>query len=131
MNNVHPNVHENQNNVQPHERYQSFDMHIILTPFLLSILFALKHLNLSGSSIISDDFVHNPRKGNRMLVGRQNHSTPIIRAHGTKAALQSAHFYKIYLLGSPKMIKHALLFRIIFKILFYPFAGGAIIAKVA
>ena len=116
MNNVHPNVHENQNNVQPHERYQSFDMHIILTPFLLSILFALKHLNLSGSSIISDDFVHNPRKGNRMLVGRQNHPNPKIliprqkmRPYPRDNELKEFSLFRLF-----HMRYHAFLFGIIF-----------------
>ena len=86
MINIRLNIREIQNNVQPGVYFLNFLAYIILTSFLLCIFITPSKLNLFASGIVSDNFVHNPRKGNRMLGGRQNHSTPIIREHGTKAA---------------------------------------------
>ena len=77
MINIRLNIREIQNNVQPGVYFLNFLAYIILTPFLLCIFFTPNWLKISNFNLNSDNFVQNPRKGNRMLVGGQNHPTPI------------------------------------------------------
>ena len=51
---------------------------LFLMSFLPDNLFAHSRLNIFVRRVVSDNFVQNPRKGNRMLVGKQIHPNPLL-----------------------------------------------------
>ena len=77
MINIQSNIHEIQNNIQRGVYLGSFSPYIIFRPVFWVISFTPNWLKRSNFNLNSDNFVQNPRKGNRMLVGGQNHPTPI------------------------------------------------------
>jgi len=57
--------------------------------FLCALIF-LQPLRIKEHAVTaSDNFVQNPRKGNRMLVGKQNHPNPLLTT-GKKILCQKA-----------------------------------------
>ena len=99
MINTQFNTHEIQRNTQSSVYFLTFLVCIILTTISSIILFTPNELHLSTSNILSDNFVHNPRKGNRMLVGRAKSSKVPIQEYGKKAADKDNHSlwsYRLY-----------------------------------
>ena len=77
MINIQSNIHGIQNNIQRGVYFGTFSPYIIFRPVFSVISFTPNWLKISNFNLNSDNFVQNPRKGNRMLVGGQNHPTPI------------------------------------------------------
>jgi len=69
------NTHEILNNTQSSVYFHTFLMSIIFRPIFLVILFIPNALRLPFPDAIPDNFVQNPRKGNRTLVGVQTWKT--------------------------------------------------------
>ena len=86
MINTQLNTHKIQRNTQSSVYFLTFLVSIIFTSVFTIISFTPNELHLSAIGILSDDFVHNPRKGNRMLVGRAKSSKAPIQEYGKKAA---------------------------------------------
>ena len=77
MINTQCNTHEIRKNTQRGVYFLAFLVCIIFRPVFSGISFTPNWLKISNFNLNSDNFVQNPRKGNRMLVGGQNHPTPI------------------------------------------------------
>ena len=77
MINIQSNIRGIQNNIQRGVYFGTFSPYIIFRPVFWVISFTTNWLKISTFNLNSDNFVQNPRKGNRMLVGGQNHPTPI------------------------------------------------------
>ena len=78
------NAHEIQNNAQLSVHFLLFLVCIILIPVFSDSLFASNKLNLFARGIVSDNFVHNPRRGNRTLGGRAKSPKPLHKEHDSK-----------------------------------------------
>ena len=88
------NTHEFSNNTQSGVYFPYFSVCIIFTLFLLNNLFAHSRLNIFARRVVLDNFVQNPRKGNRMLVGKQIHPNPLLTT-GNKILCQKLHILAI------------------------------------
>ena len=71
------NAHEISINTQSSVYFLAFLVCIIFVSVFSIILFTTNELRLRACGMLSDNFVHNPRKGNRMLVGKQIHPNPL------------------------------------------------------
>ena len=88
------NAHEISINTQSSVYFLTFLVCIIFTPVFSISLFIHNELRLRACGMLSDNFVHNPRTRNRMLVGKQNNSNHLFTT-GKKIPYQKLHMLAI------------------------------------